>query len=258
MSLEWLMARFGVGTATLKLQLPQTHFFHGDSIEGTLILEGGNVEQYIERIFVTLLEYHPAGKNSYWKIVNSAEVTGALLVAPHQVQEYPFQLLVPELAHITTSDYTANSTRVEAEADILGAVNPSGSIDVQITPDPEIMALDEAMSALGFTTAYKLFSEPLNRSLKAVQKTYIAPASLQDEITDATLQVHSEEGMLRGRLILNHREVHFADYLKAIVGGDKEKLPLEIPSVQLLGDEGVAVATAMLRQMLTQALGERA
>ncbi|MCW3053998.1 MAG: sporulation protein [Chthonomonadales bacterium] len=258
MSIEGLMARIGVGTAILKLKLQQTHFFHGDSIAGTLVLEGGSVEQHIERMFVMLLEYQPAGKNSYWKTVNSVEVTAALQVAPHQMQEFPFQLPVPEMAHITTSDFTANSTRIVAEADILGAVNPSGGIDVQITPDPEILVLDAAMSALGFTTAYKLFSEPMNRSLKAVQKTYIAPASLQDQITDATLQVHSSEGKLCGRLILNHREVHFADYFKAIIGGDKEKLPLEIPSEQLLGDQGVAVATAMLHKMLTQALGERA
>jgi len=258
MSLEGLMARIGVGTATLKLLLSQTHFFHGDNIAGTLVLEGGSVEQHIEKIFVMLLEYQPAGKNSYWRTVSRAEVTGAHVVGPHQVQEYSFQLPVPEMAHITTSDFTANSTRIVAEADILGAVNPSGGVDVQITPDPEIMVLDAAMSALGFTTAYKLFSESMNRSLKAVQKTYIAPPSLQDQITDATLQVHSGEGKLCGRLILNHREIHFADYFKAIIGGDKEKLPLEIPSDQLLGDQGVAVATAMLQKMLSQALGERA
>ena len=258
MSLEGLMARIGVGTATLKLQLQQTHFLHGDSIEGTLVLEGGGVEQHIERICVLLLEYQPAGKNSYWKTVNSVEVTAAFQIAPHNVQKFPFQLTVPEMAHITTSDFTANSTRIVAEADILGAVNPSCGIDVQITPDPEILVLDAAMRALGFTTAYRLFSEPINRSLQAVQKTYTAPASLQDQITDATLQVHSGEGMLYGRLILNHREVHLADYLKAIVGGDKERLPLEIPTAQLLGEQGIAVATAILQKMLAQALEKRA
>jgi sporulation-control protein spo0M len=254
MSIDGLMARIGVGTATLKLTLRQTQFFHGDSIEGTLVLEGGAVEQHVARTLVMLSEYHPAGKNSYWKSMNTVEVTGAILIAPHQAQEYAFQLPVPEIAHITTSDYTANSTRIVAEADILWAVNPSVAVDVQITPDPEILVLDAAMSALGFTTANTLFSEPMNSSLKAVQKTYIAPALLQDRITDATLQVHHGEGKICGRLILNHRENQIADYIKAIVGGDKEKLTLDIPSEQLLGEQGINIATALLQQMLTEAL----
>ncbi|MCW3095679.1 MAG: sporulation protein [Chthonomonadaceae bacterium] len=254
MFLEEFMARIGVGTATLTLKLQKTQFFHGDTIEGSLILEGGAVEQHVERFLVMLSEYHAAGKNSYWKTVTTVDVTEAVLIAPHQVQEYAFQLPVPDVAHITTSDYAANSTRIVAEADILWAVNPSVSVDVQITPDPEILVLDAAMNALGFTTTHQLFSEPMNPSLKAVQKTYIAPSSLQDQITDATLQVHNGEGKLSGRLILNHRELHLADYVKAIVGGDKEKLPLEIPSEQLLGEQGLTLATAILQQMLDQAL----
>jgi sporulation-control protein spo0M len=256
MSIAELMARIGVGTATLTLRLPKTHFFHGDVIAGTLVLEGGAVEQHVERFHVMLSEHHPAGKNSYWQTVTRLDVTNAVVIAPHQVQEYPFQLTVPTSTHITMSDYTANSTRLVAEADIHWAVNPAVAVDVQIIPDPEIMALDAAMSALGFTTTHELFSEPLNRSIKAVQKTYSAPPSLQDQITDVTVQVHTEAGMLRGRLILNHREVHLRDYLKAIVGSDKERLPLEIPSAQLLGDQGVAAAAAILQQILTQALHE--
>lgn len=256
MSLEEMMARIGVGTAMLTLKLPHTRFFHGDKIEGTLLLEGGAVEQHIERLLVMVSEYHAAGKNSHWITVNRIAVTAAIVIAPHQAQEYAFQLPVPDTAHITTGDYTANSTRIVAEADILWAVNPSVQVDVEITPDPEILALDTAMSALGFTPTRQLFSEPMNRSLNAVQRTYLAPAALQDRITDATLQVHKGEGKVRGRLVLNHREIHLADYIKAIVGGDKEKLPLEIPSEQLLGDQGIALATTLLQQMLTHALGQ--
>lgn len=238
----------------LTLKLPQTRFSHGGTIAGTLVLEGGVVEQHIERLFVKFLEYHPAGKNSYWETVEKVVVAEDILVAPHQVQEYAFRLPVPDTAHITTSDYTRNSTVIAAEADILWAINPSANIDVQITPDTEILVLDAAMSALGFTATHKFFSEPFNRTLRAVQRTYTAPDSLQDHITDATLQVHSEVGKVSGRLVLNHREIHLADYIKALVGPDKEKLPLEIASEQLLGEQGLAVATTLLQQMLTHAL----
>jgi sporulation-control protein spo0M len=254
MFLEEIMARMGVGTAALTLKLSQTRYFHGDRIEGILVLEGGAVEQHIARLRVMLTEYHPAGKNSYWETVSRIDVTAAIVIAPHQVQEYAFELPIPDTAHITTGDYAANSTKVTAEADIIRAVNPSIQVDVQIVPDPEIMALDAAMSALGFTATHQLFTEPMNRSLKAVQKTYIAPASLQDQITDVTLQVHQGEGKVCGRLILNHREIHLTDYVKAVGGADKEKLPLEIPSKQLLGDQGISTAVALLQQMLTQAL----
>jgi sporulation-control protein spo0M len=254
MFIEELMARIGVGTAVLTLKIQQTRFSHGDSIEGTLVLEGGAVEQHIERLFVKFLEYQQAGKNSYWETVEKITVAEAILVAPHQVQEYAFRLPVPDTAHITTSDYTSNSTMIAAEADILWAINSSANVDVQITPDPEILVLDAAMGALGFTSTHKFFSEPLNRTLRAVQRTYIAPASLQDQISDATLQVHNEEGQVCGRLVLNHREIHLNDYIKAIFGLDKAKLPLKISSEQLLGDQGMTIATTLLQQMLTQAL----
>ncbi len=256
MLIEKLMASIGVGTATLSLTLQKTSFFHGNMLEGTLLLTGGAVEQHIEQLLVRLSEHHAAGKDSYWKTLCEVVAAKAVHIAPHQTQEFTFQLPVPDAAEITNSDLMTSSTRVVAEADVLWAVNPLATFDVQITPDPEILVLDAAMSALGFTATRELFSEPMNKTLKAVQKTYIAPSSLSDRISGATLQVHNGEGKLSGRLVLNHRENHLADYIRAVVNGDKERLPLELPSEHVLGEQGLALATAHLKLMLNQALGE--
>lgn len=254
MFLEKFRVSIGVGMAVLILKLHKTCFLRGDTIEGTLTLEGGSLEQHIKRLFVTLSEYHDAGKNSHWETLDRVTAAEAILIAAHQAHEYTFRLTIPYTARITTSDHTPNSTQVVAEADILWSVNPSANFDIQITPDPEILVLDTALGVLGFTAVNEFFSSPVDRTLGAVQRTYTVRASLQDQITDVTLKVHVAEGQCCGILLLNHREIHPVDYLKAVVGADKEQVPFEILSEHLLGGQGLTFATTLLQQLLAATL----
>lgn len=258
---EWL-ARVGVGAAVLTMQLESDTFSRGTVIEGTLTLEGGAVEQHIEQLLVRLSEYHQAGKSSHWEELGKGEVIGAITIAPGEVQQYPFAMPVPARTRMTTqAGFYDKSTQITADADILWAINPRAQMYVTIAPEPEFMLLDTAMRRLGFASPTQRFDSIItpalfqsNEFIGKVQKTYTAPTTLQQQITDATLLLYIEDGHVCGSLLLNHREERLADYLKAMVGGDKEVFPLQIPRGQLQGPQSLETATAIIQEMLEQTL----
>jgi hypothetical protein len=264
MLMDVLMARIGVGTATLTLKLKTDTFPRASTIDGILTLEGGTVEQPIARLIVKLMEYRQAGKSSHWVQLNQSEVVEDISIAPQEMQKYTFQLPVPASTRLTTNAaFLNNTTRVVAEADILWAVNPRTQVDVHITPEPEILILDSAMRRLGFTSPIQAFETPLSVFLFSfpedafngtVQKTYSAPSSLQEQITHATLQLHIEQGWVQGRLLLNRREIHLTDYWKAMTGGDKEEFPIEVSCERLRNKEGLATAVTIVREILDRTL----
>lgn len=256
------MACIGVGAATLTLELKRDTFSRGSAVEGTLTLEGGTVEQHIERLIVSLQEYRQGGKNSYWVPLNQIAIAQNITITPQEMQQFTFQLPIPASTHLTTSiGFQEKTTLVAAEADILWAVNPRTGISVQITPEPEILVMDIAMGHLGFTEMRDTFEERpqlfpslTNASGNILQKTYVAPPAIEEQITHATLQLGVEYGWVRGRLLLNRTEIHLADYLKAMVGGDKEEFSIDIPSERLQNPQGPATAVTIIQEMLNRAL----
>jgi hypothetical protein len=261
--IDEFMARIGVGAAMLTLKLEAGAFPRGGVIEGILTLEGGAVEQRIERLLVKLHEYRQSGKSSYWAQLNEIEIAKDVTIGPHQVQTFLVQLPVPAATHLTTNNagFHDSTTKVVAEADILWAVNPHTSIHVKIIPEPEILILDTTMAYLGFTspvqsfvTLPQLFPSQADKLTGKVQKTYTAPSDLQEQITHATLRLYLEESWVRGSLFLNHREHRLADYLKAMVGGDEEEFPIDIPCEHLQDPQDIATAVSILQEILNRAL----
>lgn len=248
------LASIGIDSALLTLKLNSEYFSRGGVLEGKIKLEGGVIQQRIEKITVKLAELQQKGEDANWKTLSEAEFTGRIDIMPQETQERYFRLPIPDDTPITKGNYVTRSVKLMAEADILWAVNPRTYLNVRIVPEPEILILDVALRGLGFAEMRDDFSVGRLASDGMVKRIYDAPTALEDQITRAVLEVSVSGKHVRGHLALHRRAVHFTDYLKATVGGDREVFPINLSVEQLRGEKGIATATAFFQGILDQAL----
>lgn len=239
-----VLASVGIGAATVDTKLENSHFTAGDVIRGNVEIMGGNVEQHIDRIYLTLY-------TTYTREVDDRKYTDHAAITKFQVSE-PFTIGAGEKKSIPfsfnlphTTPITSGQTRVWVQTglDIKNAVDPSDKDFIEVKPSPLANEVLNAVKSLGFRlkkvdceSAPKRFHTPhvfiQEFEFSATNPTY---RSRLDELEVTFLNQSS--GSVEVLLQIDRRARGLASFLSEALEMDESLVRLtftdrDIPSIQ--------------------------
>ncbi|MBO8164646.1 MAG: sporulation protein [Brevibacillus sp.] len=144
--LKKLMAKLGIGAATVDLQLDRDQWRLGETMTGSIRIEGGEVEQRIHDLQVLLMMRAYVKGSAITRPVQAIPVLSKFVVkAKPFVQEVPFQFTLPtDLAVSSHAVQYFLNTRLDVEQ----ALDPTDQDHVALLPPRHIEKVFEALERL--------------------------------------------------------------------------------------------------------------
>ncbi|MBL0388489.1 sporulation protein [Tumebacillus sp. ITR2] len=126
-----VFASFGVGNAKVNTHLEYSQYRIGDEVRGVVHIQGGNVEQEIDEIYLYLLTTHTGGQEQADKEIARVRLTESFKVLENQEKEIPFSFILPETTPITGN---GRIVWVHTGLDIDNAVDPTDNDRITVLP----------------------------------------------------------------------------------------------------------------------------
>jgi sporulation-control protein len=142
-----LMARFGHGAAKVDLVLNRNQFVLGDVVEGKLVIQGGAVEQQINKIDVRLMVTIQSHERHMTYQVTSIPFYQSFIIHPGERKEFPFQYQLPNNL-LLSGNYVTYFFKTEL--DIIGGVDQNDYDYIQVLPPHSLQQILFALNELGF------------------------------------------------------------------------------------------------------------
>ncbi len=146
-----LLASVGIGSAKVDTKLNRTQLVPGEKVEGVVQIRGGNIEQSIDSIYLSLFTTYQI-KIDDKRLPQQTELdryrlTQSLVIQPGEEKEIPFAFDLP-----LDTPLTIGKTKVWVQTglDIKHAVDPNDHDDIAIAPAPVTGAVLKALENLGF------------------------------------------------------------------------------------------------------------
>jgi sporulation-control protein len=149
------LASIGIGSAKVDTILNTPQVRPGEKLEGEVHVQGGNVDQFVERInlFLTAKYYKEVDDTTYIldAVLLNHQVSGSFTIAPKEKKVIPFQFTVP---YHTPISFGKGQVFLKTGLDIENAVDPKDLDPIKVLPDPIVSAVFEEMDRLGFQHTY--------------------------------------------------------------------------------------------------------
>ncbi|MCG3083307.1 sporulation protein [Anoxybacillus sp. LAT_35] len=146
-----VLASIGIGAAKVDTKLHESHLLLGESVTGVVEVTGGNIEQQIDDIYLSLCA-------TYTKEVDDRKVTKQAIIEKWKIaqsfkiragekKEFPFSFSLP-----LDTPITVGKTRVwlHTGLDIKNAVDPTDEDYIRVQPTRVMDAVFQVMENLGF------------------------------------------------------------------------------------------------------------
>lgn len=146
-----LFASVGIGSAKVNLELPKSHVELGGNLEGVVRIEGGSVEQQVEKIYINMVltsAYGSGDDTKHFKqVVAKTKVAENLLVKPGDTEEIPVSFSIP-----LNCPVSRGRTRyyLQTGLDIAQALDPTDRDEITVLPNSYMKMVFEALTNLGF------------------------------------------------------------------------------------------------------------
>ncbi|GGH54619.1 sporulation-control protein [Paenibacillus silvae] len=175
-----MLASVGVGAAKVNTELHTTEVMPGGILSGVVYIEGGDVEQQVDRIYLSIKTHYIRESNDR-KIQETAVVAKYLLtdgftLQPGDKLEKSFQFDLPHNLPITLH---RADVWVETGLDISSAVDPSDRDRLHVVPSREMQIVLDAIDLLGFKLREVTndYAPKLGGNLPFVQEFEYVPTS---------------------------------------------------------------------------------
>ncbi|NHM28418.1 sporulation protein [Desulfofundulus sp. TPOSR] len=146
-----LLASIGIGSARVNLEVAGTAVPLGGILNGTIRIQGGNVEQQVDKIYINLIlsSAYKAGDQTrnIRRIIGTVTVGEKMVVRPGEEKVYPVSFQIPFGLPISRG-----RTRyfLQTGLDIPQAIDPVDHDPIQIVPNREFKMFFDALRFLGF------------------------------------------------------------------------------------------------------------
>ncbi|MGM9922957.1 MAG: sporulation protein [Bacillus sp. (in: firmicutes)] len=146
-----LLASIGMGSARVDTKLERASFTPGDYVNGVVEVTGGNVEQKIEEIYLSLHTKfeRESGDKKYNETatVERIRINEPFMIAANEVKEIPFSFVLPLDTPLT---YGRTKVWIATGLDIKNALDPRDEDYIKVVPTPLIHSAFLALTELGF------------------------------------------------------------------------------------------------------------
>ena len=181
-----MMAKIGIGSAKVDLVLHKNEYELGENIEGKFIVQGGNVEQFINKIDVDFMLTVRTKKQEYNAVIAKIHVSDSFTIGASERRELPFSYKLPK--DFLISSHYVNYYFV-TNLDIASGVDHRDHDYVHINPPQRLNNLISAFEQLGFREKHD------SRSFDGYSQEFeFAPTSfLRGEVEEVEFIVALEE-----------------------------------------------------------------
>ena len=142
-----LFDMFGAGGGKVAIQPQSAHVSAGGALAGAVGFQGGSRAQQITNITIKLVmdqtttqmtQQGPRQTSQTRDVVPAQQVTGPFTSTPGQVQQFPFNLMIP--AGVPNTTPGAVKYRLVASADIDGEIDPGANVEIQVVGGAPVQA----------------------------------------------------------------------------------------------------------------------
>ncbi|WP_100331337.1 sporulation protein [Bacillus xiapuensis] len=146
-----VLASFGIGGAKVDTKLEKSEYTAGEVINGKIEVTGGNIEQRIDSIYLTLYTTYirEADDKKYtdYAAVKKQKINDPFTIGANETKSIPFSIELPEDTPIT---YGNTRVWVGTGLDIKNAVDPEDKDYIDIRPTKLVSHVLEQVEQLGF------------------------------------------------------------------------------------------------------------
>jgi sporulation-control protein spo0M len=229
-----LGAMLGMGSAHLELETPGVPVYRGSDVRGSVVLVGGRVSQRIRKVTADLYEYWITGhgkSRSYHQRCHGRVLLGEFIpLDPGQTERYEFVLKLPDDARCSRR---REGWEVRAEAHIPWSVDSRASAPIRVVPHAEVLAVQRAARDW-----LKLQPLEWDGARAEVYYNFRAPNEMRHVLDGMALRIGVTDDVVEVIVDFNKQEHTMRDRLKALVGGDHERMALRIPRADLVSKRG--------------------
>jgi sporulation-control protein len=146
-----VLASVGIGAATVDTKLERDQVAPGEELKGVVEIRGGNTEQRIDDIYLTINTQYVKKSNDHKMNVTATieriRLASAFTISANERKEIPFSFILP-----IDTPISMGKTRiwVATALDIKNAVDPTDKDFLQVRPDKLQDAVLQSISSLGF------------------------------------------------------------------------------------------------------------
>tara|TARA_Y100001956_G_C4125392_1_gene189768 strand:+ start:1712 stop:2455 length:744 start_codon:yes stop_codon:yes gene_type:complete len=152
-----LKASLGIGAAKVDTVLESMSVFQGETLKGTVHIQGGDVEQQIDAINLKLcteVKVESDDSVSYQDfIIGKLQAVQPFTIQPGENKQVPFELKLDDETPITALNALKNQCHVwvETTLDIDFAIDPKDRDFVEVKPLPVAFRVISAIEQAGFS-----------------------------------------------------------------------------------------------------------
>ncbi|SFT00256.1 sporulation protein [Marininema halotolerans] len=141
------LASLGVGNAKVDTRLKQTQYRQGDYIEGEVYIQGGQVDQEIDEIYLYLVVLYHHERNQQEYVMEEYRLSEVFTIAPRETRVIPFDFRLPFDTPVTTGGCPVY---LKTGLDIKRAIDPDDTDGIEVLPHPLIEKVLSAVEKVGF------------------------------------------------------------------------------------------------------------
>ncbi|SDW79313.1 sporulation-control protein [Marininema mesophilum] len=146
-----MMAKLGKGGATVDLVLEGQDYLPGENVHGQLVIQGGTIEQEINKIDIELMMYLHSGKRELNHLLERFPFHQAFTILPGEKKSFPFSSHLPD-------DLPVSGNKVayffNTHLDIAQAVDHSDHDYIKVHPPHPLQKVLDAFAELGLREKY--------------------------------------------------------------------------------------------------------
>lgn len=234
-----MLASVGIGNAKVDTVLDTAQVPVGGDISGIVHIEGGQVEQQVDRIYLFIKSEYIRERDDR-KVRETVTITKFLLtdrftLGAGERKQIPFRFTLPEYVPITLR---SSGVWVETGLDIPSAADATDRDALNVTPSDEIQIALDAIELLGFRLREVTndYAPRLGGPLPFVQEfEYVPTTKFRGQLDELEVLFRQNNGDLELLLEVDRRARGLGGFFSEAMGTDESLVRLHLSENELGG-----------------------
>jgi sporulation-control protein len=230
-----VFASVGIGAASVDTKLEKDTLTAGEQVKGVVEIKGGNVEQKVDEIYLSLhttyIKESDDKKYTVSAMIDRFRLVDSFTITPNEKKEIPFSFQLPLDTPISLG---RTKIWVTTGLDIKGAVDPSDKDYIRVVPNALVSAVFQAVEDLGFRMREADCQEApyrLRKRLPFIQEFEYVPTSgpFRGKLDEIELVFHAvSNDQMDVYIQVDRRARGLGGFLSESLGTDETNLRISV------------------------------